>query len=151
MPTYNVSIRIDKNNIDKFRARLPSAIKKTLQEIGESAVEHIKNKVPVDTGALRDSYLVDVDERSQLVSVGSPLDYSAYVELGTGPNYEKPPDWVINNAQRGHHDIDPWWYMGDDGEWHQGWFVPARPHLRPAFLDHVDEYKDIFKKNLENA
>lgn len=149
MPVYN--IRIERDNTAKFRAALPKAINKTLKEIGDAVVEHVKDRVPVDTGALRDSYLVDVDELVQTVSVGSPLEYSSYVELGTGPNYEPPPDWVINNAQRGHHDVDPWWYLGDDGEWHQGWFVRSQPHLRPAFLDNVEEYKRIFKDNLENA
>ena len=149
MPNYYV--RIERDNTAKFRAALPGAINKTLKEIGDAVVEHIKELVPVDTGALRDSYIVDVIERSQCVRVGSPLEYSSYVELGTGPNYEKPPDWVQNTSPRGHHDIDPWWYLGDDGEWHQGWFIAAQPHLRPAFLNNVEEYKGIFKDNLEHA
>ena len=149
MPTYHV--RIDRDNTALFRAALPRAVRKSLQEIGVKAVEYIKDLVPIETGALRDSYIVDVDERAQVVHVGSPLEYAPYVELGTGPNYEKPPDWVTNNAQRGHHDTDPWWYMGDDGEWHLGWFIRSQPHLRPAFFNNVNEYKRIFKDNLENA
>ena len=149
MPSF--SIRIDRDNTAQFKAALPGAINKTLQDIGEAIVKNVQAKVPVDTGALRDSYIVDVNEGAQTVSVGSPLEYSAYVELGTGPNYEAPPDWVKNSETRGYHDIDPWWYMGDDGEWHQGWFIRSQPHLRPAFLDHVDEYLSIFKNNLEHA
>lgn len=149
MPTF--SVRIDRDNTAAFRAALPKATRKALKEIGEAVVANIKDYVPVDTGALRDSYIADVDEMAQVVHVGSPLAYSSYVELGTGPNYEKPPDWVVNNEKRGYHDIDPWWYMGDDGEWHLGWFIPAQPHLRPAFLENVEEYKRIFKDNLEHA
>lgn len=151
MPNYKFTVKITKNNKDAFLRALPGAIQKSLSEIGDAIVKHTQEKVPVDTGALRDSYMKDVNESAQTVRVGSPLDYSAYVELGTGPNYETPPDWVTNNAQRGYHLEDPWWYLGDDGEWHQGWFVRARPHLRPAFTDHVDEYKRIFKTNLQNA
>lgn len=149
MPTFNVKIKV--NNLPKFLLGLDRATKKTLEEIGDAAVQHTRDLAPVDTGALRDSYMKEVIESSNSVRVGSPLDWAAYQELGTGPNYERPPDWVTNNAPRGHHTTDPWWYLGDDGEWHQGWFVRAQPHLRPAFLNNVEEYKRIFKRNLENA
>ncbi len=149
MPTF--SFRVDVNNMDKLLRALPRAKEKTLNEIGDAAVKHVRALAPVDTGALRDSYMKEVIPENDTVRVGSPLDWAAYQELGTGPNYEAPPDWVINNAERGHHDVDPWWYLGDDGEWHLGWFVRSQPHLRPAFLNYADEYKRIFKKNLQNA
>ena len=129
---------------------LDDACERTLDEIGDAIVEHVRDYVPVDTGALRDSYMKDVLDNRH-VRVGSPLDWAAYQELGTGPNYEQPPDWVTNLVERGHHDVDPWWYLGDDGEWHQGWFVRSQPHLRPAFLNHVNEYIRIFRRNLQNA
>ena len=149
MPTFSFYVKVD--NTAKVLAGLGRANKKTLNEIGDAAVKHTQEKVPVDTGALRDSYMKDVDERNNKVRVGSPLGYSSFVELGTGPNYEQPPGWVTNNATRGHHSVDPWWYLGDDGEWHLGWFIRSQPHLRPAFLDHVDQYINIYKKNLKNA
>lgn len=149
MPTF--SFRVDVNNMDKLLRALPRAKEKTLSEIGDAAVKHVRALAPVDTGALRDSYMKEVIPGADMVRVGSPLDWAAYQELGTGPNYEQPPDWVTNNAERGHHAVDPWWYFGDDGEWHLGWFVRSQPHLRPAFLDFADEYKNIFKKNLQNA
>lgn len=148
MPTFRFTVR--NNNIPRALLHLDDACRRTLEEIGEAAVGHIRDTVPVDTGALRDSYMVDVLDNRH-VRVGTPLEYGPFVELGTGPNYEQPPDWVTNLAQRGHHDFDPWWYLGDDGEWHQGWFMRAQPHLRPAFLNHVNEYIRIFRRNLENA
>ena len=151
MPTYRLTVKIAQNNKDAVLRALPGAIKNSLNEIGDAIVKHTQEKVPVDTGALRDSYKKEVNSSAQTVSVGSTLDYSPFVELGTGPNYETPPDWVTNNAKRGYHLEDPWWYMGDDGEWHMGWFVRAQPHLRPAFTNHVDEYKRIFEKELKNA
>jgi len=150
MPTFTFNFQIKKNNVSQVLAHLDSACKKTVEQIGDAAVKHTKERVPVDTGALRDSYMRDVID-SKHVRVGSPLEYAPFMELGTGPNYEQPPDWVTNLAQRGHHATDPWWYLGDDGEWHQGWFVRSQPHLRPAFLDHVNEYINIFKQNLKNA
>lgn len=150
MPTFKV--RIKRNYSPLMQRKLAGAIEKTLNEIGDSVIAHIKETVPIDTGALRDSYIKDVEPETRTLHVGSPLEYSSYVELGTGPNYEAPPDWIINNEKRGHHDTDPWWYFDeDDGEWKLGWFVRAQPHLAPAFLQHVNEYKNILKENLENA
>lgn len=149
MPTFRFRVRT--NNIPRVLMHLEEAEERTLQQIGEAAVSHTQQRVPIDTGALRDSYMYDVDADNHQVRVGSPLEYAPFVELGTGPNYEQPPDWVTNYAQQGHHAVDPWWYLDDNGEWQQGWFVSARPHLRPAFLDHVDEYIRIFRENLRNA
>ena len=117
MPNYKFTVKITKNNKDAFLRALPGAIQKSLNEIGDAIVQHTQEKVPVDTGALRDSYMKDVNEAAQTVRVGSPLDYSAYVELGTGPNYETPPDWVTNNAQRGYHldDLGGIWAMMESG------------------------------------
>lgn len=148
MPRYSFRVV---NHSDRVLRNLDRVTQRTLTEIGNAAVQHVRERVPVDTGALRDSYMSDVDVNHRYVRVGSPLNYAPYVELGTGPNYETPPDWVTNHAQRGHHAVDPWWYLGDDGEWHQGWFVHARPHLRPAFTEHIREYIDIFRRNLENG
>ena len=103
------------------------------------------------TGELSASYDHKEDLTKKSTTIGSPLNYAPYVELGTGPHYEKPPEWVKNYAQRGHHDTDPWWYMGDDGEWHLGWFIHAQPHLRPAVDENVDKIKKIVKDNLNNA
>ena len=148
MPIFRFNVRT--NNIPRALMHLDDACEQTLEQIGQAAARHASDNAPIDTGALRDSYMYDVLDNRH-VRVGSPLEYAPFVELGTGPNYEQPPDWVTNLAQRGHHDIDPWWYLGDDGEWHQGWFIQAQPHLRPAFLDHVQEYINIFTQNLRNA
>ena len=148
MPIFRFNVRV--NNINRVLEHLDDACERTLEEIGQAAAGHARDRAPVDTGALRDSYMHDVIDNRH-VRVGSPLEYAPFMELGTGPNYEHPPDWVTNLARRGHHDVDPWWYMDDDGEWHQGWFVRSQPHLRPAFLDHVNEYERIFARNLRNA
>ena len=149
MPTFRFEVRV--NNLPRVLMHLEAAEARTLEQIGEAAVGHVRDNVPVDTGALRDSYMADVDAGNHRVRIGSPMEYAPFVELGTGPNYEQPPDWVTNNAQRGHHDTDPWWYLDDDGEWKLGWFVRAQPHLRPAMLNNVNEYIEIFRNNLRNA
>lgn len=144
-----VSFKITEDNRGQVLAALVAAATKGLDAIGAAAAKHASANAVRDTGALADSMMYAGDYQS--VSVGSPLEYAPYVELGTGPNYQAPPAWITNSAQRGHHDTDPWWYMDDDGEWKRGWFVTARPFLRPAIEDHADEYKGLFENALKNA
>lgn len=149
MPTFTFSVKV--NNVQRVLSKINSVVDKTLNEIGDKAVDYTKNATPVDTGALRDSYKKEVNVSGKYLRVGSELEYAPYVELGTGPNYQQPPDWVRNSATRGYHLTDPWWYLDANGDWQLGWFVTARPHLRPAFLNHADEYMQIFEKHLKNA
>lgn len=60
---------------------LESATKSGLTEIGERAVDHARERVPVDAGTLRDSITSIVDDES--VTVGSDKDYAVPVETGT--------------------------------------------------------------------
>lgn len=142
-------VRIKQNRIPNLLGRLTGVQKRALEEIGEKAAEYANEHAPIDTGALSKSY--DYFVKDNHLVVGSPLEYAPFVELGTGPNYKRPPQWVINLATKGHHAVDPWWYMGDDGEWHQGWFIRAQPHLRPAFTEQKEEFKAILKHRLKNA
>lgn len=143
------TIRVDADNSGLTLLQLAAAVKKSLDDIGKLVADAARGAAPRATGALAGSitYLTD----SETVSIGSPLDYACYVELGTGPHYTEPPGWLQHTAPRGHHDTDPWWYMGDDGEWHMGWFVPARPFLGPAVMNNVGAMEDIVRRNLQNA
>lgn len=141
-----------KDNSDAVSRLFRIACKAALDDAGEFIARDANTRAPIgDTGRLSKSYEYQVDATAQSVKVGSALNYAPYVELGTGPHYEKPPKWVENLAPRGHHDTDPWWYIGEDGEWHQGWFIPAQPHLRPAVTENADEIKDIFKQHLKKG
>ena len=140
-----------KDNSSAIKRLLRINVRSALEDVGQYIAREANNNAPVgETGQLSQSYTHTVDMTDQSVHVGSPLNYAPYVELGTGPHYNQPPQWLINRAQRGHHDIDPWWYIGDDGEWHQGWFIRAKPHLRPAVMDNLSHIRDIFKDHLKN-
>ena len=39
-------------------------------------------------------------------------------------------------------------YMGDDGKYHIGKPMKARPYLKPAVANHVGTYRNIFKDEL---
>lgn len=55
------------------------------------------------------------------------------VELGTGPQFQSPPEWESFTANRGSG---------------AGKGIKPRHFLRDAIQDHRDEYSDIIKKEL---
>jgi hypothetical protein len=76
-----------------------------------------------------------------VVYVGSAVNYSIYVECGTGPyattgGGTPKPSWV---------------YQDEFGEWHRAYPRKPKPFLKPAAADHADEYRNILKESLENA
>ena len=70
------SFRVKVDNRQKVLNALDGVIEKTLNEIGDKAVEYANKGAPVDTGALRDSYMKDVSMTAKAVRVGSPLEYA---------------------------------------------------------------------------
>ena len=123
------------DNSAEVRAALEQAKARALEIIGGKIESYAKGLVPVDTGALRNSITHAVD--GDTVIAGSAISYSAYVELGTGKDYSPPPEWIENNAPRGSGIIKR--------------SVKPRPYLRPAIIDHVDEYQRVVENELKNA
>lgn len=68
----------------------------------------------VDTGRLRASITHEVRPSEQAVYVGTPVEYAAYVEMGTSRS--RP-----------------------------------YPYLKPAVMNHVDEYRDMAEQFLKNS
>jgi HK97 gp10 family phage protein len=78
----NVTVRMEpgwESNIDHRPA---------LDRVGDVIVSNAKRNAPVDTGALRASITKSVD--NDVLHVGSDLDYSVYVELGTWRTRPQP-------------------------------------------------------------
>lgn len=76
------------DNSAAFLDALESASKRGLTEIGKSAVSHARERVPVDTGALRDSITFTVEDNA--VSVSSDKEYALPVETGTSRMKARP-------------------------------------------------------------
>lgn len=83
-------------------------------------------------GALKASLTYAVDMAKKTVTVGSNLFYSVYVELGTGIH-----------AVGGDGRKTPWVWKDFNGKWHFTRGMEARPFLRPAVEDHIDQLRQI--------
>lgn len=152
---------------DDVRRLLEGATEAAAREIGGKIANYARqglgkakgpmgNPWPTDViGALRKSIAVEVENTSEgkALMVGSNMQVAPYIELGTGKLYEPGPEWIEYHGDDKHSKggFDWWLYEDEEGIWHKGRPVPATPYLRPAVLEHVAEYKDIVKKNMENA
>lgn len=136
---------MEKDNTDVFLKELQEKRHLIHEAIGIKAEKYAKARCPVGTpestgkrgyrgGTLRNSITHDAD--SDMVSIGTNVEYGPYVELGTGPYFEAPPEWEQFGSVQG------------SGAGHG--YVHPRPYLKPAILDHVNEYEtiagDILKK-----
>ena len=93
-----------------------------------------KQKAPKDNGDLRRSITSKVErEGNEIVgTVFTPLEYSSYIEFGTGLFAEKG----------GRKDV-PWNYKDDKGEWHTTSGMPPQPYMRPALNENREQIKRI--------
>lgn len=134
------------SNVHKCLNDLERAKMRAAVIIGGTAEKYAKALCPVGTsestgkkgyrgGTLRNSITHDIDGDD--IMIGTNVEYAPYVELGTGPNFTPPPEWEQFNVPTA------------SGVGHS--FVKPRPYLRPALADHLDEYKEIFEKELKNA
>lgn len=67
-------------NFDKF-------FDKTLDDTGTDMVDYAQDRVPVDSGKLRDSIYKDINDD---INVIADTDYAVFVELGSNKTQPKP-------------------------------------------------------------
>ena len=134
------------DNSAEVLAGLDRAKARALETIGLKAEGYAKKLCPVGTvestgkkgyrgGTLRNSITHAVD--GDVLSVGSNIPYAAFVELGTGPHFEPPPDWETFTSKRGSG-------VG------RGYVKPRR-YLQPAIEEHAGEYKTIAENELRGG
>lgn len=145
--TGNVNgVEITTDNTKEVLDALDNAVDKALTIIGIKAERYAKARCPVGTvestgikgyrgGTLRNSITFSVDKETLMI--GTNVEYAPYVELGTGPYFEAPPSWeqfdVPTPSGIGHG------------------YVRPRPYLKPAIVDHLDEYRNVIENELKNA
>lgn len=123
--------------VQVIRSTMMAQARAGLTKIGMTAEKYAKKKCPVATGNLKNSLTHTVKDLT--VFIGTNVKYAPYVELGTGqanvPGGTSKPSWV---------------YRDEHGEFHRAFPQPARPYLKPAIADHLDEYERIMKDALKN-
>lgn len=140
------------DNTAEVEDAVNNALARALEIIGGKAETYAKQEITnvgaVDTGALRNSITHAV--KGESVTVGSNIEYAPYIELGTGKEYQPPPEWMEAHGQRG-KGRDKWFYQDAQGNWHIGYPQKPRPFLRPAVERHLDEYKGIIENELKKG
>lgn len=132
-----IDVKINSNLADLLK-ELDARTYNAMVRVGREATERAKLLAPTDTGLMKQSihYKVESDESEDTVRIISPQKYSAYVELGTGVHYP--------GGRK-----TPWVYKGADGEWHMTNGQRAKPFLKPAIAENLEEYKAIIIDELQ--
>lgn len=122
-----------------FQSRVPevlsaaaTAADRALEKMGGTAETYAKKKCPVKTGRLKGSitHKRSTSEADTML-VGTNVEYAPYVELG--------------------HDQEVGRYVPAIGKRLVASHVDGKPFLKPAIEDHVSEYKEIVRKEFQNA
>lgn len=136
---------VTQDNTKEVLEALNLAADRALMIIGMKAEKYAKALCPVGTpestgkkgyrgGTLRNSLTFNVNSDGKYVEVGSNVEYAPYVELGTGLNFQAPPEWETFEANKG------------SGIKKGG--IKPRHFLRDAIVDHMDEYGNVIKSEL---
>jgi len=124
------------DNSSLVKEEFEAAVLRALEKCGLTAEGYAKKLCPVDTGNLRNSITHQVVEGEDAVYIGTNSEYGTYVELGTGKYYPggRPTPWV---------------YQDDKGNWHLTHGRRAKPYIKPAVAEHVQQYKGIIESELK--
>lgn len=98
-----------RDNLDEVLDQLETAKSRALAVIGATVQEDAIKNSPKRTGALQQSWTVDVDEGDSSVTIGVPVDaldgnYAKYVELGTS---RQAPQHMLRTAVESNIDNFP--------------------------------------------
>lgn len=125
--------------LDKLGGSIPQSTQKALLRGGAVFEAGAKEHCPVDTGHLRDSIHTEAQD-TNTVSVGTNLDYAAYVEYGTGPK---------GDPSVPHTTKEFWRYQDADGNWHTSHGQPPQPFMRTAFAEGKDKAVEVVKDSIK--
>ena len=120
-------IKVD-NTKDIIKAT-DEAIYNALDIIGNKAADYAAGLAPVQTGNLKNSMTSEVSQEEKAVYVGTAVEYAPFVEFG-------------HHQEKGR-------YVPAIGKRLVREFVPAKPFLKPAIENHLDEYKHILESELK--
>ncbi len=120
-------IKVD--NTDAIIKATDKAIYDALDIIGNKAADYAAALAPVQTGNLKNSMTSEVSQQEKAVYIGTAVEYAPFVEFG---HHQQVGRYVPEIGKRLVRD-----------------FVPAKPFLKPAIQNHLDEYKNILETELK--
>jgi HK97 gp10 family phage protein len=129
------------SSIPKAKENIKRNISTGMDAVSKKVLDDVKDNIlrqgAKDTGQLLNSYKIVQTEDG--FEIGSDLDYSLYVEFGTGVY-----------AEDGKGISTPWAYKAADGTWRTTKGMRPRPHIRPAFENNAEEIEMMLAKELED-
>lgn len=125
----NMSFEIKVDNTDAILRATDEAIYNALDTIGNKAADYAAGLAPVQTGNLKGSMTSEVSQEEKAVYVGTAVEYAPFVEFG--------------------HHQEVGRYVPAIGKRLVREFVPAKPFIKPAIENHLDEYKHILESELK--
>lgn len=129
------------DNSKKIKAHLNNTTLKALKEAAMVVESAAKALAPHPTGELRDKidHEIKPQRNMSVAQIGSPTDYSVYVEFGTGEHAEN------RNGRKG-----GWGYVDEEGKKHWTYGQKPQPFLRPAFRNNKNNIEKIIGTTLKS-
>ena len=121
--------KLTNDNTKAILKATDEAIYNALDIIGNKAADYAAGLAPVATGNLKNSMTSEVSQQEKAVYVGTAVEYAPFVEFG-------------HHQEKGR-------YVPAIGKRLVREFVPAKPFLKPAIQNHLDEYKHILESELK--
>ena len=125
----NMTFEIKVDNTDAILKATNEAIYNALDIIGNKAADYAAALAPMQTGNLKNSMTSEVSQQEKAVYIGTAVEYAPFVEFG---HHQEVGRYVPEIGKRLVRD-----------------FVPAKPFLKPAIQNHMDEYKNILETELK--
>jgi hypothetical protein len=134
-------MKITENNKVEIQKLADQAVEKALEICGIKAEGYAANLCPVDTGLLRNSI-------TSAVGGKAPTKSSYSADKGKGKKD------ALKGSYTGQEAPDtgtPYVVVGTNVEYAPKIELSDKEFLRPAIEDHIGEYNDVLKKELENG
>lgn len=125
-----------RGDIGRFIAvKITPAVRKSVEEVAQMIQARAQELCPVDTGALRDSITVEVEDLNKTIraNVGPHMPYAEYLEFGTGIA-------GAASAGAGPYPYDPNWPG-----------MVAQPFMRPSYEETKPKVEGLFRNNIAEA
>ena len=123
------------NSFEKKRERIIETVKQEVEIAGRGTEYEAKQKVPVDTGALRNSIAYEPINNGFGARITANEPYAPFIEFGTGTNVDIPDGFEPLAEQ----------YKGNGQKQVN---IPPSPYLIPAAIHQFEQLKDRLEKKL---